>query len=463
MNTDQIRKKLSLGEGSKADFKMKSITPHQIGEVVCGFLNTSGGYLICSIDALIAEVPIAGDSEAAISFIEAELWQKLTPKALVEVQFLESEHLVFEAPKGHDVPYAFDGAIYIREGGSTLKADAETIRDMVMRREIEPERWERRFSMADLEENVSLDEVRAALKDAKQAGRTFLKETDDVISVLERFSASKYGRLTNGGDILFCQNPAQRLPQARVRAMAYDSDKAGDNFLDMKSIEGPLHTVFRDAYAFIARNTSSASSFIKNKPKREDTPLYPEGAVREALINALAHRDYSSSSGGVAIHIYPRRLEIWNSGPLPKGVTVKNLSKGHISVLRNPDIAHVLYLRGLMEKAGRGSVLMVRQCEENGLASPVWTSDKTRGVTVTFSSEAVKSKRPLKLNERQKLLLEHISSGESISRQDYEEQFASDVTERTARRDLSELEDHDLLNLQGSGPTTSYIRTEVES
>lgn len=107
------------------------------------------------------------------------------------------------------------------------------------------------------------------------------------------------------------------------------------------------------------------------------------------MINALAHRDYSSASGGVSIHVYPRRLEIWNSGALPEGVTVQSLLNGQISILRNPDIAHVLYLRGLMEKAGRGTVLMVRKCLEKGLPSPFWKSDSKLGVTVTFPAPEV--------------------------------------------------------------------------
>ncbi len=67
----------------------------------------------------------------------------------------------------------------------------------------------------------------------------------------------------------------------------------------------------------------------------------------------------------------------------------RTIAKGHISVLRNPDIAHVLYLRGLMEKAGRGSMLMIRQCQEHGLPDPVWRSDTKLGVTVAFHSPEV--------------------------------------------------------------------------
>jgi ATP-dependent DNA helicase RecG len=100
------------------------------------------------------------------------------------------------------------------------------------------------------------------------------------------------------------------------------------------------------------------------------------------LVNAFVHRDYTDFSGGLSVFIYPKRLEIWNSGELPEGITVKGLNTGHISVLRNPDIAHVLYLRGMMEKLGRGSVLIQKACVDRGLPKPEWKSD--RGVTLTF-------------------------------------------------------------------------------
>ncbi len=321
-----------------------------------------------------------------------ELHEGIAPKALValEIQSLENKPvIVIEVPAGKDVPYAFRNTIYIRAGESTQPADAETIRDIVLRRQTEPERWERRFSFADLEGDVDTDQVRTAVAEAQKVRRAFFRDAANPLMVLEDFTAARYGRLTNGGDVLFARNPAMRLPQIRIRAMRYNSDQAGDTYRDMKSIEGPLHAIFEDAYTFIIRNTPSVARFTKGQPKREDSPLYPEDAVREALINALAHRDYSSPSGGVSIHIFPRRLEIWNSGSLPDGVTTESLKEGHLSVLRNPDISHVLYLRGLMEKAGRGSVLMIQQCRENGLSDPEWKSDEKLGVTVTFHAPEV--------------------------------------------------------------------------
>ena len=350
MTPHQIQELLSLGEGQRVEFKSTVRNVDALGRVICGFLNASGGYLICGVDDRGA-VPGVDASPDALAMLEKRLHEGVSPKALVSVQTQDlggKPVIVIEVPAGKDVPYAFRDVIYIRSGDATQKADAETIRDIVMRRQIEPERWERRFSLADAQYDVAADEVRSAIADAHRSRRAFFRNEDDPLMVLEDFAASKYGRLTNSGDVLFTRNPALRLPQVRIRAMCYNSDKAGDTYRDMKSFEGPLHAIFEDTYTFIVRNTPTIARFVKGSPKRQDSPLYPEAAVREALINALAHRDYSAASGGVSIHIYPRRLEIHNSGCLPDGVTTDSLTKGRLSVLRNPDIAHVLYLRGLM-------------------------------------------------------------------------------------------------------------------
>jgi ATP-dependent DNA helicase RecG len=373
------------------EFKSSMKDVDTLGRIVCGFLNTTGGYLICGIQEP-GKVVGVGASADAIATLEKRLHDGLSPKALVSVQVqpLEGKSVVvIEVPSGKDVPYAFRDSIFLRTGDSTLKADAESIRDIVMRRQVEPERWERRFAFADVENDVDYDEVQSAVTDANKVRRAFFRKGATPLMVLEDFAAAKYGRLTNGGDVLFAKNPAVRLPQTRIRAMRYNSNKAGETYRDLKSFEGPLHRIFEQAYSFIVRNTPSTARFIKGNPKREDAPIYPEEAVREALINSLAHRDYSAASGGVSIHIFPGRLEIWNSGGLPDGVTTASLTKGHISVLRNPDISHVLYLRGLMEKAGRGSVLMIQQCRENGLRDPEWSANEKVGVTVTFYAPEV--------------------------------------------------------------------------
>ncbi|MGA1869376.1 MAG: Fic family protein [bacterium] len=169
-----------------------------------------------------------------------------------------------------------------------------------------------------------------------------------------------------------------------VRAACFTQDKADDTFRDMKSFEGPLGSLLEWVFDFINRNTPTVSKFNKSDLRRHDEQLYPSEAIREGLVNAFAHRDYADFAGGIAVYIYPMRLEIWNPGCLPAGITPGTLTTGHLSVLRNPDIAHVLYLRGFMEKLGRGSVMILKACKDRGLPAPMWASDEESGVTLTF-------------------------------------------------------------------------------
>ena len=98
--------------------------------------------------------------------------------------------------------------------------------------------------------------------------------------------------------------------------------------------------------------------------------MYPEQAVREAIVNAFAHRDYSNFAGGIKVEVSPAHLKIWNSGAFPQGIDEHKIQQGHISVLRNPDIAHGLYLQGYVEKLGRGSVVIQQACKDAGLPAP---------------------------------------------------------------------------------------------
>jgi ATP-dependent DNA helicase RecG len=390
MKPDRIRELLQLGESARVEFKSGLQNAEAIGRVVCAFLNTSGGYIIIGVDDEGRVVGVK-TTDQELHRLEQRLHEGLSPKALVSVEAMElgeKRIVLIEVAQGRDVPYSFRNMIHVRVGEQIRPADPAVIRDMVLRSQIEPERWERRFSMADIEQDLDHAQIASTVKDADRVKRAFFKDHDDPVKVLESMSVARYGRLTNGGDVLFTSNPATRLPQTRVRAYRYASDKAGDTFGDIKSFEGPLHTLFERAYGFIVQNTPTSARFSKGSPKRDERPAYPEQAVREALINALVHRDYSAPSGGVSIHIYPKRMEITNSGSLPEGVTPESLAKGQISVLRNPDIAHVVYLRGLMEKAGRGSVLILKECEAQGLPTPVWTSGPA-GVTLTFHAPHV--------------------------------------------------------------------------
>jgi ATP-dependent DNA helicase RecG len=186
----------------------------------------------------------------------------------------------------------------------------------------------------------------------------------------------------------------------------------------------------------------------------------PWSALREGVINALIHRDYAAFDGGVSISLYPDRIEIWNSGRLPDGLTVADLKAGNISRPRNPDMAHLFFVRGFIERLGIGGRRIVTQCREAGLPEPTWELPGG-GVLLTLRlRQPSPSHSRQELSRRQASLLAETKPGERFTSGEYHRRFAAGVSERQARQDLIELVNAGLLVRIGSGRSTFYERTE---
>ena len=374
MTVTDLRKLLSLGE--KGSIERKAIYNKDIfGNYICAFLNNKGGYLIYT--------PEENIYQKTISEIQDEITQRLLPEIMphspvfVNVAEIENKSiLVIEIPEGQDKPYAFNGAFYLREGNAVRTASVDEIKDMLLKNQIAPTRWERMFSDEITMEDLSSEELKR-LFDKMPYGNDLTLQRH-----LEKLSLFRQGRLTNAADILLTSNPAIRHPQTRVRAVCY-TQKTASKYQDIKKFEGPVIRLIEDILSFIERNTASQAVFSENSAQRQMIPQYPKNAIREGLVNAFAHRDYASYGGGIRVEISPEKLTIWNSGSLPEGVSLKSLQKGQISVLRNPDIANYLHLHGYMEMLGRGSVLIQEECKNAQLPVPEWQADEA-GVTLTF-------------------------------------------------------------------------------
>ena len=384
MSIDEIKKILDLGESQNIEFKTTYKSVDSIGKNICAFLNTNGGYIVIGVDESGNIIGI--DDLFELQKFENTMIEKLMPKALVsfEVQDVEGKKvLIIEIPSGTDIPYSYDNGVFIRKGDRTVQADINTIKDMILRRQIEPERWERRFSDADITRDLDENEIIKTIRSDRHDKLLTYSRGDTPIEMLEYLGFVKYGRLTCGGDVLFCTNPAKRFPQARVKAVCYKSDKTSDDYVDMQIVDGPIVKNLENIFAFIKRNIPIHTKFNSHSLTREEKPLYPLEAIREGLVNAFAHRDYADFRGGILVQIFSDRLEIYNSGTFLDGITSDNIAKGQLSILRNPDIANTLYSRKYMEKLGRGGLLIRKICKEYGLKAPVWTSD-SNGVTLKF-------------------------------------------------------------------------------
>jgi ATP-dependent DNA helicase RecG len=461
MISDLIRKQIRQGEDKGTDLKIDIRNLDAIAKTVCAFLNTLGGTVFCGVDDTGKLVGVE-NANACVPTIHAYLLKSITPKALftVNVDIEDGKSMIsIEVPEGKDRPYVFAGSVYVREGSSTRMADAATLREMVQSQSVAAERWERRPSMAMEEGDLDRDEVRRTAEQARESGRfEFDGDADDtqILRALAVYSAKGFSQ---AADVLFAKNPARRHPQTRVRVTRFASNKRGDAYLDDRLLQGPLVKVFEQAFAILSQHVRWEARFQVGDVRRSDRPEYPFEALREGLVNAVVHRDYSGFSGGVTVGIYPDRIEIWNSGHFPEGLLPSDLKKNHPSLPTNPDIAHVFYLRGLMERIGRGGQLIVHACLKHSLPAPKWF-DRPTGVTLTIFGRTGHEAEFLSPNARQQALLMQLGGGEQIRPGEYHHRFAVEVSDRQARRDLVELEEAGLLLRIGKGAGTLYRRTD---
>ena len=460
MMSSQIRLLIKQGESESVEFIMPPQQFDRIGNTVCALLNGNGGTVFVGVDdnGRIIGVDDAHDLSEKLSKF---LLERISPKALWSVSIDSDENgksvVTVEVQAGKDRPYVFDGTVYVRHGSQTRKADHVTLKQIVQDQSVNAERWERRPSVNLEESDLDTREITLTVRESQETHRFEFSSPDDMMNVLEKLAVCRAGMFTQAADVLFAKNPALRHPQTRVRVTCFSTDKGGD-YIDNQVFQGPLVSVLKKVMGFITRNMSVRSSFEQESLYRHDRSAYPIDALREGLVNAFAHRDYAHFSGGIAVGMYPNRIEIWNSGRLPEGWKPADLKKNHPSYPPNPDIAHVLYIRGLMERIGRGTQKIINACQEHGLRTPKW-QDVPTGVTLTMYSDKMGHTAEVALNERQKALMNSLLPDTSLKLADYRAQFAGEVSERQARRDLKELAENGFLAALGRGAGAKYKRT----
>ena len=187
--------------------------------------------------------------------------------------------------------------------------------------------------------------------------------------------------------------------------------------------------------------------------QRVEEAEYLFKAVREALINALCHRDYSSPGGSITLVIYDDRLELINTGLLPKGITIDQLKKVHSFHPRNPYITDVFNKRGLIEAMGMGTQQIINIYTQEGMKEPEFFEQAgTFGVRLwscSYSSASSISEKA-ELTDRQKKILSLLDEGEKAPN-DILNALGRDITDRTLRRDLQTLKEMGYIDAEGPG------------
>ncbi|MCW3055032.1 MAG: putative transcriptional regulator [Chthonomonadales bacterium] len=261
------------------------------------------------------------------------------------------------------------------------------------------------------------------------------------------------GSLSNATALLFAARPWRFITGAQVKCGRFKGTTAID-FLDERTLEGTVIDQLDEAIAFVTRNTRQAIR-ITGRPEREIVPEYPEDAVREAITNAICHRDYAAS-GTVQVRIYDDRLEVWNPATLPGDLTIEQLYENHTSRPRNRQLASAFYRARLIEHWGTGTLRMVRAFEARGLPKPEYSYEMGMFI-VRFQSPPLSAPSPhtAELNDRQLQAVEYVRQHGAITRAQYAS--LTGIKSRQAANDLTALLANDILEREGAGRSSRYI------
>ena len=454
MEFEELAQLVTTGESETLEFKKSTGQLMRAGETLCAFLNGQGGHVLIGVTD---QGKISGQDVTDTTLLGvADILRRLEPAVyvpLIPVLLPGSDQqvLVLEAcPVPGKRPYVFDGRAYRRIGASTSLMPQDQYQAILLERAHSQQRWENApatgISLADLDAT----EIRKTLQTSIDVGRLRDDVAESIADILDRLGLRSDGVLLNAAVVLFSTKMLPHYSQCHLR-MARFKGTTKTEFSDNKQVHGHALQLLREARIFLDRHLPVAGRVVEGEMERQDRPLFPPLALREALVNALCHRDYSNPGGAVSLAIFDDRLEIWSDGTLPFGLRVEDLKRDHQSRPRNPLIAETFFRRGLVERWGRGTQTIVQLCLQAGHPEPEFI-EQAGAVGVRFPIHGYIPPQRVghDLTQRQRSILQVLSYG-TASLREIMERLTDKPSSATVRAELYQMKQWALVELEGFG------------
>jgi ATP-dependent DNA helicase RecG len=388
MNLGELRKLVKKGESDRLEFKRSTGQRSEASKTVCAMLNGLGGHVLFGVrnDAELIGQDV---SEQTLNKLAAELG-RIEPPAFPDIETLHLEQgraIIVLTISGAMGPYTFDGRPYLRRGPTTVVMHRDEYERRLVERLHATRRWENEPATDGVSiEDLDAEEIRTTLDNAVRLGRLETARQMDIETILRGLELIRDGRLLNAAVALYGKSDHLRslYPQMGIRLARFRGKDRLADFADNRQYWGHAFGLLRRAESFLLDHVPIAGRVVPGKLVREDQPWYPPRATREAMANALCHRDYAIPGGAVALALYDDHLEIANPGAFHFGITPEKLALPHESRPWNPIIANVFYRAGIIERWGSGTLNILTWCRENGNPAPEWL-EQTGSVYVTFS------------------------------------------------------------------------------
>jgi len=454
MNLSSLIQLVTQGESETLEFKHSTGQRTDGAKTACAMLNGLGGFVLFGVSnrgELVGQT-IGTETLEDIAREVARFEPAVKPDA--EVIALDNGKAVLALRlTGGGGPYTYDGRPYVRVGTVTRVMPRQHYERLLLEHMHAAHRWENQPAYGIGVEDLDQQEIILTIEEAIRRQRLDDPATRNPTALLAGLNLLHEGHLLNAAVVLF--GKANRLlpnyPQCLLRLARFRGhDKT--EFVDNRQEVGNAFELLIRAQRFLRDHLPVAGRIVPTLFERVDDPLYPPAALREALANALCHRDYSIGGGAVSIAIYDDRLEISSTGTLPFGLTPDDLSRPHQSRPWNPIIAHAFYRRGIIESWGRGTIKMIELTEQAGLTPPEF---ECSGGEVLVRFRPTRYVPPTRvghnLSTLQQDLLAVLAQIGPARLSHIHSILSKEVPERTVQNNLQMLRSLGLIDLTGSG------------
>lgn len=382
MDRQELQQRIARWEDIHTEFKEWPVHPGSLAASLTAFANTDGGQLILGVRDKDRVIVGVDDADAVMQTIDNIAYNNCEPPLTIVQETVTTEDgtvVVINVPTGDQRPYRTNrGVYYIRTTSGRRQASRQELlrlfqattsiyydEMLISRATIEDLNTGLVKRFFEQSQRYTWDSlglpIERVLINLKLAGKT-----NDVI------------RPTLGGVLFFADEPQKFVPHAYITALRFPGTSIDADPSDQKRIEGPMRVMLEDAMRFLNIHLRMPHKIRDLEP--EVMPELPAEALREVLVNACAHRDYTIQSP-IRLFVFDDRVEVRSPGALPNTVALDALPLG-IHVLRNPTIYNLFLRMGLVTDAGSGFPRMIARVRETTGKSPTWKLEGNEFVVV---------------------------------------------------------------------------------
>ncbi|MBI4397275.1 MAG: putative DNA binding domain-containing protein [Elusimicrobia bacterium] len=373
-NSADILMLIRQGESQTVEFK-QSFGREAI-ETLCAFANTNGGSLLVGVDDKGVVTGVQGVKSALREWANqvSQGTNGLHP-SIQPIAVKGKTVIVIQVEERRVKPVMCHGRPFIRSGSTTRQMGLEEItRSALSNAGVT---WDAVPEIRASLDDISMPKVKSFIEAANREKRRSIPAGTSPTELLEKLEMVVKGKPTRAAILLFGKNPQRFYSQAMLKIGRFRGETL---IVDDRRIDGTLFDQVEGAMGYF-REKLDTRFVMTGRPERDVIWEYPLKALREAVTNAICHRDYMSTRD-TEVRIYDRELMVWNDGGLPPTLSIQALKQKHPSVPRNKQIAEIFYYAGMIEAWGGGTKMILDESTTAGLPEPVF--EQVQGFRVTF-------------------------------------------------------------------------------